>query len=180
MEFIETNIEGVYIIKPMVFEDERGYFFESYNQKKFIEYGIDVNFLQDNESKSKKNVLRGLHFQLPPYAQGKLVRVLRGSVRDVAVDLRKNSKTYKQSVSAELSGSNKTMFWIPAGFAHGFVTLEDDTVFSYKCTNLYNTGAERTIFWNDPELNVEWGISNPIVSERDKMAPLFKDFINPF
>ncbi len=180
MEFIRTEIEGLFIIKPKVFEDDRGYFYESYSRKKFLEQGIDYNFLQDNESRSKKGVLRGLHFQIPPYAQGKLVRVLRGAVMDVAVDLRKDSKTFKQYFSVELTGTNKTMFWIPPGFAHGFITLEDDTVFSYKCTELYYPEAEKSIVWNDPDLNIDWGVSEPVVSDRDAKAPLFKDFINPF
>ena len=180
MEFIRTEIEGLFIIKPKVFEDDRGYFYESYSRKKFLEQGIDYNFLQDNESRSKKGVLRGLHFQIPPYAQGKLVRVLRGAVMDVAVDLRKDSKTFKQFFFVELTGTNKTMFWIPPGFAHGFITLEDDTVFSYKCTELYYPEAEKSIVWNDPDLNIDWGVSEPVVSDRDAKAPLFKDFINPF
>jgi dTDP-4-dehydrorhamnose 3,5-epimerase len=180
MEFIPTKIEGLYIIQPNVFKDERGYFFESFNQKQFMEHGIDLSFVQDNESRSRKGVLRGLHFQLPPFAQGKLVRVLSGAVRDIAVDLRKDSKTYKQWLSYDLSAENKTMFWIPPGFAHGFITLEDDTVFFYKCTNLYQPDAERAIIWNDPDLNIEWGVTDPIVSEKDKIAPFFKDFINPF
>jgi dTDP-4-dehydrorhamnose 3,5-epimerase len=180
MEFIKTAIEGLYLIQPKVFGDDRGYFFESFNQQEFLDHGINVRFLQDNESMSRKNVLRGLHYQLPPYEQGKLVRVGRGVVRDFAVDLRKNSPTFRHVVSAELSAVNKTMFWIPPGFAHGFVTLEDDTVFLYKCTNIYNPAAEQTIIWNDPEMDVDWGIPDPIVSERDSKAPRFKDVINPF
>jgi len=180
MEFIRTAIEGLFIIQPRVFADDRGYFYESYNQEEFRRNGIFADFLQDNESKSKKDVLRGLHLQLPPFAQGKLVRVQQGSVMDFAVDMRKESSSFKKYVSVELSGINKTMFWIPPGFAHGFVTLEDDTVFIYKCTQVYHPEAEKTINWNDPDLNVGWGVSNPVVSERDQKAPLFKDFINPF
>src|SRR5512138_2587473 len=136
MEIITTPIEGLLIIKPNVFEDDRGYFFESYNREVFLKNGLDLHFVQDNESKSKKGVLRGLHFQVPPFAQGKLVRVVKGAVLDVAVDLRKNSPTYGKHVSAELSEANKTMFWIPPGFAHGFITLEEETIFVYKCTQV--------------------------------------------
>lgn len=180
MEIVKTPLAGLLIVKPAVFEDERGYFFESYNRDKFLAHGIDVNYVQDNESKSKKGVLRGLHFQNPPYAQGKLVRVMHGSVLDVAVDLRKDSPTYGQSSSIVLSGENKWMYWIPEGFAHGFLTLEDDTVFFYKCTNVYNKPAEGSIRWNDPDLNIDWGISDPIVSDKDKNAPWFKDFVTHF
>lgn len=181
MEIVETGIRDLVIIKPNVFEDDRGYFFESYNKIKFLEKGIDVNFVQDNESRSMKNVLRGLHFQKPPFTQGKLVRVMRGSVLDVAVDLRKNSPTYGQSKSIMLSDKNKWMYWVPAGFAHGFMTLEDDTVFFYKCTNIYNKDSEGSLLWNDPDLKIDWGKEvKPILSGKDKVAPLFKDFISPF
>lgn len=180
MEIIETGIPDLFIVKPVVFEDNRGYFFESYNKEKFLQKGIDQNFVQDNESKSMKNVLRGLHFQAPPYAQGKLVRVMKGAVLDVAVDIRRNSSTYGQWASIELTESNKWMYWVPPGFAHGFVTLEDNTVFFYKCTNMYNKVSEGSIRWNDPDLNINWGIENPILSEKDQLAPLFKDFISPF
>jgi dTDP-4-dehydrorhamnose 3,5-epimerase len=180
MEIIKTELEGLWIIKPDVFEDERGYFFESYNREKFINAGIDLKFVQDNESKSRKGVVRGLHLQAPPYEQGKLVRVMRGSVLDVAVDIRKNSPTYGKWASIELSGQNKWMYWIPPGFAHGFATLEDDTIFFYKCTNVYNKDAERCFLWNDPDINIDWGISNPVISERDSKAPGFRDFVSPF
>ncbi len=180
MEIIKTKLEGLWIIKPAVFEDERGYFFESFNQEKFIQVGIDVKFLQDNESKSRKGVLRGLHFQNPPYAQGKLVRVMRGSVLDVAVDIRTQSPTYGQWESIVLSGQNKWMYWIPPGFAHGFVTLEDETIFFYKCTNVYNKSSEGSIIWNDPDLTIDWGVQNPVISEKDKTGPMFRDFISKF
>jgi dTDP-4-dehydrorhamnose 3,5-epimerase len=177
MEIVKTPLEGLLIIKPTVFEDDRGYFFESYNREKFLEHGIDVTFVQDNESKSKKGVLRGLHFQNPPYAQGKLVRVMRGSVLDVAVDIRPDSVTFGQWSSIVLSGQNKWMYWIPAGFAHGFLTLEDDTIFFYKCTNNYNKASEGAIRWNDPELAVDWGdIQDPVISGKDQVAPLFEEF----
>lgn len=180
MEIIKTPLEGLLIIKPDVFEDERGYFFESFNYQKFKNLGLELQFLQDNESKSKSGVLRGLHFQKPPYAQGKLVRVMRGSVLDVAVDIRKNSPTYGKWESVVLSGHNKLMYWIPAGFAHGFATLEDDTIFFYKCTQVFNKESEGSIHWNDPDLNIDWGIDQPVISEKDKVSPSFKNFISPF
>ena len=176
MEIIKSEIPDVLIIKPDVFQDERGYFFESYNGDKFRQYGIDVHFVQDNESKSQKGVMRGLHFQRPPYAQGKLVRVMKGSVLDVAVDLRHGSPWFGKSVSIVLSESNKWMYWIPEGFAHGFLTLEDNTVFFYKCTHFYNKAFEGSIRWNDPDLNIKWGNEHPILSEKDKNAPFLKDF----
>lgn len=180
MEVIQTKIPDLYIVKPTVFEDHRGYFFESYNKENFLRNGIDHNFVQDNESKSSKGVLRGLHFQKPPFAQGKLVRVMKGSVLDVAVDIRKNSPTYGQWASVELTQDNKWMYWIPPGFAHGFVTLEDNTVFFYKCTNVYNKNSEGSILWCDPVLNIDWKVKNPILSDKDKTGPLFKDFVSPF
>ena len=180
MEIIKTSIEGLLIIKPDVFKDERGYFFESYNRERFAKEGLTMNFVQDNESKSSKGVLRGLHFQKPPYAQGKLVRVVKGSVMDVAVDLRKDSPTYGKWESVVLSEDNKLQFWIPEGFAHGFVTLEDETVFNYKCTNIYNKESEGSLLWNDPDINIDWNIENPILSEKDKVSPLFKNFETPF
>ena len=175
MEIIKTSIEGLLIIKPDVFKDERGYFFESYNKERFAKEGLVMNFVQDNESKSSKGVLRGLHFQKPPF-----VRVVKGSVMDVAVDLRKNSPTYGKWESRILSEDNKEMFWIPEGFAHGFITLEDDTIFTYKCTNIYNKDSEGSLRWNDPDINIEWNIKEPILSEKDKTAPLFKDFETPY
>jgi dTDP-4-dehydrorhamnose 3,5-epimerase len=145
MEVIETHIKDLLIIKPKVFEDARGYFFESYNEAVFKQHGVDANFIQDNQSLSNSGVLRGLHFQAPPFAQGKLVRVINGAVLDIAVDIRRNSPTYGQHVSVELTEENKTMFYIPPGFAHGFLTLRDHTIFSYKCTNLYNKASEGTM-----------------------------------
>jgi len=180
MEIIPTEIPDVCIIKPLVFSDDRGYFFESYNRDKFLASALDLNFIQDNESRSMKGVLRGLHFQNNPSAQGKLVRVMRGAVLDVAVDIRKSSPTYGKWVSIVLTGDNKYMYWIPAGFAHGFLTLEDDTVFFYKCTNVYDKASEGSIRWNDPDLNINWGIDNPILSEKDKISPLFKDLKSSF
>ncbi|MDP1621506.1 MAG: dTDP-4-dehydrorhamnose 3,5-epimerase [Bacteroidales bacterium] len=180
MEITKTRLEGLLIIKPDVFEDDRGYFFESFNQEKFLNAGLDLKFLQDNESKSKKGVLRGLHFQAPPFAQGKLVRVIRGSVVDVAVDIRKESPTYGKWDSVVLTGQNKWMYWVPPGFAHGFVTLEDDTIFFYKCTNVYNKASEGSILWNDPNLNINWGVAEPLISEKDQVAPGFGDIGSPF
>lgn len=180
MNVIKTNIEGLLIIEPNVFHDPRGFFFESYNEQKYKDAGIDYNFVQDNLSLSQKNVLRGLHFQKPPYEQGKLVQVIKGSVLDVAVDIRKNSPTYGQHHSIVLSEENKTQFFVPPGFAHGFITLEDDTLFSYKCTNVYNKESESSIHWNDELLNIHWGVEDPIVSDKDMLAPLFDNFISPF
>lgn len=173
MERFETNIKGLLIIEPKVFEDERGSFFESYNKERFKELGINVNFVQDNQSISHKNVLRGLHFQKEPYAQDKLVRVTRGSVLDVAVDLRLNSPTYGKWASVNLSEKNGLMFFIPKGFAHGFLSLEDNTVFQYKCSNIYSKDHEDGLLWNDPNLAIDWGISNPIVSKKDLLLPDF-------
>ncbi len=180
MEIIKTSIKDLLIIKPDVFKDERGYFFESYNKERLAKEGLTMDFVQDNESKSAKGVLRGLHFQKPPHAQGKLVRVIKGSVMDVAVDLRKNSPTYGKWESVVLNDENKLQFWIPEGFAHGFVTLEDDTIFAYKCTNVYNKESEGSLLWNDPDININWNIKNPILSEKDKISPLFKNFETPF
>ena len=176
MEIIKSEIPDVLIIKPDVFQDERGYFFESFNEEKFRSYGIDARFMQDNESKSQKGVLRGLHFQKSPNAQGKLVRVMKGAVLDVAVDLRRESPYFGKWVSIVLSESNKWMYWIPEGFAHGFLTLEDNTVFFYKCTQLYHKESEGSIRWNDPDLNIDWGNDIPILSEKDQNAAFFKDF----
>lgn len=177
MEILTTEIPDLLVIKPDVFADDRGYFFESYNKVKLAEAGIDVNFIQDNESRSMKGVLRGLHFQYSPYAQGKLVRVISGAVLDVAVDIRKDSPTFGKWASILLTGENKLMYWIPEGFAHGFLTLEDDTIFTYKCTGVYNKQAEGAIKWNDPDLNIEWDINSPLLSAKDKVAPSFKDYI---
>ena len=180
MEVIETKIKDLLIINPKVFGDARGYFFESYNEADFKEHGINVKFIQDNQSLSNTGVLRGLHFQTPPYDQGKLVRVITGAVLDVAVDIRKNSPTYGEHIAIELSAENKTMFYIPPGFAHGFLTLQDNTIFSYKCTNLYNKASEGTVLWNDTNLNINWNISNPLLSEKDLVGTKFKDFTSPF
>ena len=180
MEIIKTKINGLLILQPKVYSDERGYFFESFRLDLFRKAGIDVHFVQDNESKSQKGVLRGLHFQNPPYAQGKLVSVVKGAVLDAAVDIRKSSSTYGKSMTVELNEENKTMLWIPEGFAHGFLTLQDETIFQYKCSDYYNKESEGSIIWNDPDLNVLWPLSAPIVSEKDKKAPFFKDLQSKF
>jgi dTDP-4-dehydrorhamnose 3,5-epimerase len=181
MVLTKSYIEGLYILEPRVFEDSRGIFFETFNDLKFKEeIDLDVEFVQDNESISKKNVLRGLHFQLPPFAQGKLVRVVSGRALDVAVDIRKNSPTYGKYHLVELSSENKKQFWIPPGFAHGFVALEENTIFNYKCTNYYSPVSERTIQWNDPLLNIDWKISEPIISEKDQKGLDFATFVTEF
>lgn len=180
MEFVKTEFDGLVIVKPKVFKDERGYFFESFNKNEFKRNAIDVDFVQDNQSKSDRNVLRGLHFQNPPFAQGKLVQVIKGAVLDVVVDIRKNSTTYGKHFKIELSEENKTMLFVPPGFAHGFLTLLDETIFSYKCTNFYNKESEKSLLWNDETLNIDWGVNRPILSEKDKLAEIFQSFISPF
>lgn len=180
MKIIETPLTGLYIIEPKVFKDERGYFYESYNQQTFSDAGIKDVFVQDNQSLSQKNVVRGLHFQHPPFAQAKLVRVIKGAVLDIVVDIRKNSPTYGQNFSIELTEDNFLMLYIPAGFAHGFATLTDNTIFAYKCSAFYNKASEDTILWNDPDLNIQWNVKNPIISEKDKYGKRFKDFVSPF
>tara|TARA_B100001250_G_C19730890_1_gene758440 strand:+ start:210 stop:752 length:543 start_codon:yes stop_codon:yes gene_type:complete len=180
MEIIKTAIEGLLIIKPKVFRDERGHFFESWSKKAYQNIGLDLVFVQDNQSLSQKGVLRGLHFQNPPFAQGKLVQVVKGSVIDVVVDIRKNSTTYGEHFAVKLSEENQTTFWIPEGFAHGFVALENDTIFTYKCTGVYNKDSEGALVWNDVDLNIDWGVENPLVSEKDMLAASFNNFKSQF
>ena len=180
MEVIKTPIEGILVIKPRVFEDDRGHFFESWSKESFKNIGLDLDFVQDNQSLSQKRVLRGLHFQNPPFAQGKLVRVIKGSVLDVAVDIRKDSPTYGEHFSVELSEENKTILWIPPGFAHGFVTLEDDTIFIYKCTAVYNKESEGSLIWNDEDLNIDWRVVTPLISDKDMVAGNFNNFTTQF
>jgi dTDP-4-dehydrorhamnose 3,5-epimerase len=177
-----TPIPGLLIIEPRIFPDDRGYFYESYNQKNYEAAGIKGDFVQDNQSFSQKGTLRGLHGQADPYAQGKLVRVIKGRVMDVAVDIRKASPTYGQHFTIELSGDNHTQFWVPPGFLHGFVTLEDDTIFTYKVTNFYDKASEIGVIWNDPTLAVGWGIDEReiLLSPKDELLPAFKDFVSPF
>lgn len=174
------EIEGLLLIKPTVFSDERGVFYETYSREKYTSQGLPANFLQDNESISKKNVLRGLHFQAPPHDQGKLVRVIKGAALDVAVDIRKKSPTYGKYIMVELNEDNKHQFWIPSGFAHGFLSLADETIFSYKCTNLYNKESESGLMWNDKDINIQWNIKNPVVSEKDNLFAPFYSFNSPF
>lgn len=177
MEIIKTAIEGVVIIEPRLFKDDRGYFFESFSQREFTEKVRKVDFVQDNESKSSYGVLRGLHFQKPPYAQSKLVRVIKGSVLDVAVDIRKGSPTFGEHVAVELIEENHRQFFIPRGFAHGFVVLTEEVIFQYKCDNFYSPQSEGAIAWNDPDLNIDWRIpvEEVILSEKDSKHPKLKD-----
>jgi dTDP-4-dehydrorhamnose 3,5-epimerase len=179
MRVSKFEIEGLLLIEPLLFEDNRGFFYESFHAKKYNEIlGDNCHFVQDNISVSKKHVLRGLHFQKSPFEQGKLVTVLNGKVLDVAVDIRENSKTYGQHQAVELSAENKYQFWIPPGFAHGFITLEENTLFSYKCTNYYSPEHEKTLRWNDPILAIDWaGVANPIISEKDLFGQLFQDYM---
>ena len=182
MKFIETKISDLIIIEPTVFGDTRGYFLESYNQKKFEEVIGKISFVQDNESKSSKGVLRGLHFQKPPYEQAKLVRCIEGEVLDVAVDIRKNSKTYGNHVAVLLSGENKRQLFVPRGFAHGFLVLSDSATFAYKVDNTYAPDHDAGIRWNDKELNIQWGMedSEVIISEKDAELPFSPKFKSPF
>ncbi|MBJ9476973.1 dTDP-4-dehydrorhamnose 3,5-epimerase [Acinetobacter baumannii] len=181
MKIETTKIEGLLILHPSVFGDDRGWFMESFNQQRFAQALEDLNlpvptFVQDNHSLSQKGVLRGLHYQNAPYAQGKLVRVVQGRVWDVAIDIRPDSKTYGEWVGVELSAENKTMFWIPEGFAHGFISLEENTQFLYKTTNYYNKESEGAIIWNDPTLAIDWPlaeVNEVLVSDKDQVASLF-------
>jgi dTDP-4-dehydrorhamnose 3,5-epimerase len=183
MEVIKTAIDGVLIIEPKIWGDDRGYFFESYSARDFAaKTGLDIAFVQDNESKSRYGVLRGLHFQNPPYTQSKLVRVINGRVLDVAVDIRKGSPTYGQYVSCELTAENHRQFFVPRGFAHGFAVLSETAVFQYKCDEFYHPEAEGAIAWDDKELNIQWPIpaADVVLSEKDKHHPLLKEFDSPF
>ena len=181
MNIISTKIEGVYLIKPKIFNDDRGSFFESFNMKVFQkETSQKINFVQDNQSVSSKNILRGLHFQKPPHAQAKLVRVIRGSVLDVVVDLRKKSKTYGEYILEELSEYNNHQLFIPKGMAHGFLTLEDNTIFTYKCSEFYCKDAEDSIIWNDNSIGIKWPGSKPLLSIKDQNAKKFSSFVSPF
>lgn len=183
MKIIETDIDGVLVIEPDFFPDARGFFFESYNKKKYEDAGLNFNFVQDNISKSQKGTIRGLHYQVGEFAQGKLCQVITGSVLDVAVDIRFGSPTLGKHFSVELTGENHKQIWIPPGFAHGFSVLEDDTIFSYKCTAFYSKKDERAIIYNDADLNIDWKVEKPNVSEKDLLAARFKeigeDFIYP-
>ena len=182
MNVIKTDIEGVVIIEPTIFKDDRGYFFESFSQREFNEKVAPIVFVQDNESKSSYGVIRGLHFQKPPYAQSKLVRCVKGRVLDVAVDIREGSPTYGQWVSCELNEDNHRQFFIPQGFAHGFSVLSDEAVFQYKCDNFYNKESEGAILWCDPELNINWKIyhEDVIISDKDSKNKMLKNLNTPF
>ena len=179
MDIEATPLDGVMLIKPRVFGDDRGFFLESWNRRAFAEAGIPNDFVQDNHSRSRRGILRGLHFQTQQ-TQGKLVRVINGSVFDVAVDLRSNSATFGQWFGCLLSAENKTQLWVPPGFAHGFRTLEDNTLFHYNCTAGYNKESEGSILWNDPNLNIDFGLEFPLLSEKDKVGTLFAEFTSPF
>ncbi len=180
MQFEKTFIDGLIVITPDIFYDERGYFFESFNRKKFADGGIDKTFVQDNISKSVKGTVRGLHYQIGEYAQGKLCSVIVGKVLDVAVDIRFGSPTFGKYFSVELNDETKNQLWIPPGFAHGFSVLSDSAVFSYKCSALYNKQSERAILFNDSELMIDWKVDKPIVSEKDLQAKLFKEIEKDF
>ena len=177
MNVIKTDLDGVVIIEPRIFNDDRGYFFESFSERDFFANVREIHFVQDNESKSSYGVLRGLHFQKPPFAQSKLVRVIKGAVLDVAVDIRVGSPTFGKYVAVELSADNHRQFFIPRGFAHGFSVLSDEVIFQYKCDNFYAPQYEGAIAWNDPSLNIDWRIpaDDVVLSEKDKKHPLRKD-----
>ena len=176
----KTPIDGLILIRPKIFEDERGFFFESFSEKNYRDIGIDLNFVQDNFSKSKYSTLRGLHYQVGDNAQGKLCQVLSGKVLDVAVDIRFSSPTFGKYFSVELSSSNKNQLWIPPGFAHGFSVLSEEAIFHYKCTGYYDKASERCIIYNDKELGINWGVKNPIISDKDKLGISFKNIEKDF
>ena len=180
MKVTKTEIPGLLVIQPDVFNDSRGFFFESYNKKRYEEFGIPDEFVQDNISKSKQGTVRGLHYQVGEKAQGKFCQVIEGEVLDVAVDIRTNSPTFGKHFSLLLNSDTKIQLWIPAGFAHGFSVLSDEAIFSYKCTNYYSKAHERTILFNDPELKIDWKIENLIVSEKDLQAAKFKEIGKDF
>ncbi|MFI3281051.1 MAG: dTDP-4-dehydrorhamnose 3,5-epimerase [Rikenellaceae bacterium] len=182
MEVIKTDIEGVVIIEPRIFSDDRGYFYESFSDREFTEKVCKTVFVQDNQSKSSYGVLRGLHFQKAPHAQSKLVRVVKGKVLDVAVDIRKGSPTYGKHVAVELTEDNHRQLFIPRGFAHGFVVLSEEVIFQYKCDNLYSKESEGALMWNDPELGIDWKIAeeDAILSDKDKVNSSLENFDSPF
>lgn len=180
MHLTETPFKGLFVIEPLVHRDDRGYFFESWNKKTFAAQGIHYDFVQDNQSHSGVNVIRGLHVQLPPFEQGKLLRVSRGAVLDVAVDLRRTEPTFGRHFKILLNDRDHKMLLLPPGFAHGFRTLEENTLFVYKCTNFYNRESERAIRWDDPDLAIDWETDDPQLSGKDKNAMLFRDFVSPF
>ena len=179
MHIKKTSIDGLLIIKPKVYSDDRGYFMESFKQKEYEEL-TGVSFVQDNESRSQKGVIRGLHFQNPPFAQAKLIRVISGSILDVVVDLRKDSKTYGKHYKLILTSENKQQFFIPEGFAHGFLSLENNTIILYKCSEYYHKESEDALLWNDELLNINWEVDHPIITEKDRNAKKFRIFDSPF
>ena len=181
MKIEKTDFKDLLIIQPNVFADERGYFFESFNESRFrVETGLNITFVQDNQSMSAKGVLRGLHFQTPPKMQAKLIQVIKGAVLDVVVDLRRNQPTFGQHYKILLNSENKTQLFVPEGFAHGFVVLEDNTIFAYKCSNYYSKENDRSMLWCDPALNINWEIENPIISEKDQAALNFDQYQDVF
>jgi dTDP-4-dehydrorhamnose 3,5-epimerase len=182
MPILKTNFPGLVIFQPNIFEDNRGYFFESYNQKVFLDNGIDIPFVQDNQARSSYGIVRGLHYQLDPFAQTKLVRVLSGRIIDAVVDLRKNSPTYGKAYTIELSGENKKQLLVPKGFAHGYSVISETAEVFYKCDAFYNKESEGGILWNDPALNIDWQIPEDkvIISEKDADQPLFENCRNTF
>ena len=180
MRLIETGLTNLYVIESNVFHDSRGYFFEGFNRESLLNEGLDIQIAQTNISKSEAGVVRGLHFQNPPFAQGKLIRVLKGAVLDVVVDIRKESPTYGKHFSIELTDENHKALWVPPGFAHGFKTLVDETLFHYDCTEVYNKDSEGSILWNDPTLNIDWAVANPTLSPKDENGQLFKNFKSQF
>ena len=180
MNITKTSIDGLIVFSPKIHSDERGYFFENFRRNHFDELKLDIDFVQENESMSQENTARGLHLQAPPFAQDKLIRVIKGSILDVAVDVRKKSPTYGKHIAIELNEHNKKSFLVPKGFAHGFCCLENDSIVNYKCSDYYNQNSEMGLYWNDPALGIEWPISDPIVSEKDKVQPSLQDFKSPF
>ncbi|GAB3232722.1 dTDP-4-dehydrorhamnose 3,5-epimerase [Hymenobacter seoulensis] len=180
MEIKHHALAGVVEFTPRVFGDARGAFFESFSQKAMREAGVDEEWVQDNQSRSMRGVLRGLHFQRPPYAQAKLVRVAQGRALDVVVDIRRDSPTYGQHLTVELDATRFNMLYVPVGFAHGFAALEDDTLFLYKCSNYYQPSSEGGLIWNDPQLNINWELSEPVISPKDQIQPSLAEFDSPF
>lgn len=178
--FQKTEFPGLVVFQAKIFRDPRGYFFEPFNARLFAENGLPTDFVQDNQSLSAKGIVRGLHFQQPPHAQGKLIRVARGKVLDVVVDIRKGSPTYGKHYKIELSEENLLALYVPAGFAHGFLTLEDNTLFTYKCTDYYAPETEAGLLWNDPELNIDWGMEDVLLSDKDRDHSHFAEFDSPF
>ncbi len=177
---INELLPNLLLIKPTIFEDHRGHFFENFREDVLSEFGVNDVFIQDNQSLSHRGILRGLHFQRNPHAQGKLVRVITGAVLDVALDIRRDSLTYGQFVAIELSAENKLTLYVPPGFAHGFATLQNDTIFTYKCSQYYNPLSEGGVLWNSPSLAIPWQLENPILSYKDSQLPDFSDFVSPF